>query len=152
MSKFIDVSPRRLRQLAEAGIVPKAGRGRYSPFEVTVSYIRFLRDRVQSPEASDSEFFAVKLAKLRAEREQIELQNQLIRKERIPIDDVNEAVGQVFGVIRGIVKANLSVDRANEVFDAILLSSVRLFSLCTEHGLVVEHRGGAVSSARRQSG
>jgi hypothetical protein len=37
--------------------------------------------------------------------------------ERIPIDDVNEAVGQVFTAIRGIVKANLSVDRANEVFD-----------------------------------
>jgi hypothetical protein len=35
----------------------------------------------------------------------------------IPIDDVNEAVGQVFTAIRGIVKANLSVDRANEVFD-----------------------------------
>jgi hypothetical protein len=30
---------------------------------------------------------------------------------------VNEAVGQVFTAIRGIVKANLSVDRANEVFD-----------------------------------
>ena len=34
-----------------------------------------------------------------------------------PIEDVNEAVGQVFTAIRGIVKANLSVDRANEVFD-----------------------------------
>ena len=37
--------------------------------------------------------------------------------QRIPIEDVNEAVGQVFTAIRGIVKANLSVDRANEVFD-----------------------------------
>jgi len=52
-----------------------------------------------------------------AKKEQIELQNQIARGERIPIDDVNEAVGQVFTAIRGIVKANLSVDRANEVFD-----------------------------------
>ena len=52
-----------------------------------------------------------------AQKEQIELQNQIARGERIPIDDVNEAVGQVFTAIRGIVKANLSVDRANEVFD-----------------------------------
>jgi hypothetical protein len=36
--------------------------------------------------------------------------------QRIPIEDVNEAVGQVFTAIRGIVKANWSVDRANEVF------------------------------------
>jgi hypothetical protein len=52
-----------------------------------------------------------------AKKEQIELQNQIARSERIPIGDVNEAVGQVFGAIRGIVKANLSVDHANEVFD-----------------------------------
>jgi hypothetical protein len=37
--------------------------------------------------------------------------------QRIPIEDVNEAIGQVFTAIRGIVKVNLSVDRANEVFD-----------------------------------
>src|SRR4029453_726080 len=48
---------------------------------------------------------------------QVRLQNEITRKERIPIDDVNEAVSQVFGAIRGIVKANLSVERANEVFD-----------------------------------
>jgi len=52
-----------------------------------------------------------------AKKEQIELQNQIARGERIPIDDVNEAVGQVFTAIRGILKVNLSVDRANDVFD-----------------------------------
>jgi hypothetical protein len=35
----------------------------------------------------------------------------------IDVDDVNGAVGQVFTAMRGIVKANLSVGRANEVFD-----------------------------------
>ena len=45
------------------------------------------------------------------------MQNQVVKKMRIPIDDVNEAVGQVFGAIRGIVKANLSVEHANEVFE-----------------------------------
>ncbi len=45
------------------------------------------------------------------------MQNQIARGERIPIDDVNLAVDQVFGAMRGIVKANLSVDHANEVFD-----------------------------------
>jgi hypothetical protein len=84
-----------------------------------VAYIRFLRDRVQSPEASDSEFFAAKLAKLKAEREMIDLQMSITRGERIPIDDVNEAVGQVFGAMRAIVKSALPVDGANEVFEDI---------------------------------
>ena len=52
-----------------------------------------------------------------AKKEQIELQNQVVRKMRIPIEDVNEAVGQVFAAMRGIIKANLSVEHANEVFD-----------------------------------
>jgi hypothetical protein len=52
-----------------------------------------------------------------AKKEQIELQNQIARGERIPIDDVNEAVEQVFNRHTRIDKANLSVDRANEVFD-----------------------------------
>jgi phage terminase Nu1 subunit (DNA packaging protein) len=118
MAKFIDVSPRRLRQLAEEGIVPKAGRARYSPFQVTVSYIRFLRDRVQSPEASDSEFFACKLAKLRAEREQIELQNQITRRERIPVDDVLLANDIVFKAVRQIIKGSkLPIESCNEIFD-----------------------------------
>ena len=52
-----------------------------------------------------------------AKKEQIEIQNQIARGERIPIDDVNEAVGQVFAVMRGIIKASLPADRANEVFD-----------------------------------
>jgi hypothetical protein len=82
MAKFIDLTPRRLRQLVDEGIVPREERGRYNPFAVTVAYTRFLRDRVQSPEASDSEFFAAKLAKLKAEREMIELQNQLIRRTK----------------------------------------------------------------------
>ena len=118
MAKFIDVSPRRLRQLAEEGIVPKTGRARYSPFEVTVSYIRFLRDRVQSPEASDSEFFAAKLAKLKSEREQIELQNQIIRKERIPVDDILGANHFAFKAIHAIIKGSgLPITSCNEIFD-----------------------------------
>ena len=117
MAKMLDVTPSRLRQLVLEGVVPKEGRDRYKPFEANVAYIRFLRDRVQSPELSDSEFFAAKLAKLKAEREMIDPQVSIVRGERIPINDVNEAVGQVFGAIRAIVKSALPVDRANEVFD-----------------------------------
>jgi hypothetical protein len=119
MAKFIDVTPRRLQQLVQEGVVPKCeGRGRYNPIAVNLAYIRFLRDRVQSPEASDSEFFAVKLAKLGAEREQIELQNQIIRKERIPVDDILAANDFVFKAIAAIIKASgLSVAAVNEIFD-----------------------------------
>jgi len=121
MAKMLDVTPSRLRQLVLEGVVPKEGRDRYKPFEVNVAYIRFLRDRVQSPELSDSEFFAAKLAKLNNEREMIELQMQITRGERIPIDDVAESERMFFGFIRGTLLANhnkvLTQDVINEIFD-----------------------------------
>jgi hypothetical protein len=45
MAKFIDLTPRRLRQLVDEGVVPREERGCYNPFAVMVAYIRFLRDR-----------------------------------------------------------------------------------------------------------
>ena len=79
MARLIDVSPRRLQQLVQEGVVPKCeGRGRYNPLAVTQAYIRFLRDRVQSPELSDSEFFNAKLNKIRSEHEMIKTQTKLL--------------------------------------------------------------------------
>jgi len=121
MAKFIDVTPRRLQQLVQEGVVPKCeGRGRYNPVAVNLAYIRFLQDRVQSPESSDSEFFAAKLAKLKSERETIELQMQITRGERIPIEDVAASEKMIFGFIRGTLLANhnkvLTQDVINEIF------------------------------------
>ena len=79
MAKFIDVTPRRLQQLVQEGVVPKCeGRGRYNPIAVNLAYIRFLRDRVQSPELSESEFHGAKLAKIRSEHEMIKVQTRLL--------------------------------------------------------------------------
>jgi hypothetical protein len=121
MAKFIDVTPRRLQQLAQEGVIPKCeGRGRYNPIAVNLAYIRFLRDRAQSPEQSDSEFFAAKLAKLKSEREMIELQMQITRSERIPIEDVAASEKMIFGFIRGTLIANhnkvLTQSVINEIF------------------------------------
>jgi hypothetical protein len=128
MAKFIDVTPRRLQQLVQEGVVPKCeGRGRYNPIAVNLAYIRFLRDRVQSPEASDSEFFAAKLAKLKAEREMIDLQVSIGRGQRIPLADVNAVVAHVFASIRGVIKASkLPIEDCNEIFDELRQTAERL--------------------------
>ena len=123
MAKMMDIAPSRLRQLVSEGIVPKAGRDRFRPFEVNIAYIRFLRDRVQSPELSDSDFHKAKLAKLRSEREQIELDMQIKRGTRIPKEDVDRAWDMVAKGTSGIIKANrnktLTDEVINEIFDLI---------------------------------
>src|SRR4029453_11027568 len=131
MAKFIDVTPRRLQQLVQEGVVPKCeGRGRYNPIAVNFAYIRFRRDRAQLPSSSDSELSAAKLAKLKSEREQIELSMQITRGERIPIEDALAAAKLVFCSIAGILKANrnkmLTEAQINEIFDMIRNAMDRL--------------------------
>jgi phage terminase Nu1 subunit (DNA packaging protein) len=120
MAKLVDLTPRRLRQLVDEGVVPREERGRYNPFVVTVAYIRFLRDRAQSPELSNSEFYEAKLTKLKAECMQLDLANQITRKTRIPIADVMAVADEAFGAIAGIIKASkLPVSAVNEIFDQL---------------------------------
>jgi phage terminase Nu1 subunit (DNA packaging protein) len=130
MAKFIDISPRRLQQLVQEGIIPKEDRGRYSPIAVNLAYIRYLRDRVQSPDQSDSEYFAAKLAKLKAEREQIELDMEIKRRQRIPLEDVIEVTNRVFQSIAGTLKANrdklLTEKQINEMLTALRDAGARM--------------------------
>jgi hypothetical protein len=123
MAKMIDVTPRHLRRMVSEGIIPKHERGRYNPFAVNVAYIRFLRDRVQSPDLSSSEFFAAKLAKIRAEKEEIDLSMEIKRGLRIPIEDAEEVANRVFQSIAGTLKANrdkiLTEKHINEMLGAL---------------------------------
>jgi hypothetical protein len=100
MAKFIDVSPRRLQQLVQEGVVPKEDKNRYSPFKVNLAYIRFLRDRVTSPDQSDSDFAHEKLGKTKAERELLEMELAKERKEVIPRDRVFSFLENVFVAVK----------------------------------------------------
>jgi hypothetical protein len=79
---------------------------------------------------SDSEFFQAKLAKLKSEREKIDLENRILRSEMIPIEDALAATSLVFGAISGILKANrdkiLTIDCPNK-------SCVGLHSFAQSH-------------------
>ena len=54
---------------------------------------------------------------------QVRLQNEVTRKERIPIDDVNAIIGPVFLSIAAIIKSRLNrvmdLDTINELFDQL---------------------------------
>jgi len=132
MAKLMDVTPSRLRQLVAEGVVQRAGRDRYRPFECNVAYIRFLRDRMKAPDGSDSEFRAAKLAKLRSEKECIDLDMEIKRGLRIPIDTVKEVVGRAFMSVAATIKANrdkvLTEAQINEMFAMLHDSGEKLIS------------------------
>jgi hypothetical protein len=105
-AQLLDVTPRHLRRMVLDGIIPKHERGRYNPIVANVGYIRYLRDRMSVPDPSSSEFLVEKLAKIKAERAEIDLSMEIKRGLRIPIDDAAEVTNSVFQGIAGILKAN----------------------------------------------
>ena len=124
MAKLVDLSPRRLQQLVQEGVIPKCeARGRYNPVAVTQSYIRFLRDRVQSPELSDFEFYAARLGKLKAERALLELDMEIKRGSRIPLDIVADSAQEICLMFSQTLKANrdkvMSEATINEIFQTL---------------------------------
>lgn len=119
MVKLLDITKQRLSQLVAQGVITKHSRGRYNPFVVNVQYIRFLRDRVSSPDESDSEMSAAKLAKIRAERELIDLEVSIRRKDRIPVEVVREVNDQVHQGIAAIIKSNRDKVLTEEVINQI---------------------------------
>lgn len=99
MAKFIDVSPRRLQQLVQEGVVPKADRGRYSPIAVNLAYIRYLRDR-GSVSDGESDFSKERLGKTKAERELLEMELAKERREVIAADRVFSFLENVFVAVK----------------------------------------------------
>jgi phage terminase Nu1 subunit (DNA packaging protein) len=100
MAKMIDVSPRRLRQLVQEGIVPKAERGRYNPFAVNLAYIRYLRDRATQPDMSNTDFAFERLGKTKAERELLELELAKERRQLIPRERCFMFIENIFVAVK----------------------------------------------------
>ncbi len=53
LSKWLDISPRRIQQLVERGVIPRKGRGFYPLAESVAAYIRFIRGGDDKPDLTD---------------------------------------------------------------------------------------------------
>lgn len=49
----LNLKPRRIQQLAAAGIIPRAERGRYNLAESIAGYVRYLQDQIERSAPSD---------------------------------------------------------------------------------------------------
>ena len=69
IAKLLLLTERRVQQLTEQGVIPKAERGRYELAPAVQGYVKFLRDRAlngDGGEADDGEGVKLKRAKRRA--------------------------------------------------------------------------------------
>ncbi len=106
IAKLLDLSIRRVYQLTNEGVIPKAEKGRYELVPAVQGYIRYLRDRAIGSDALPDEAARASRARLiKAQAEAQEMENAKVRGELLPKDPVERAVTAVLGVVRNRILA-----------------------------------------------
>ena len=96
ISKLLDLSPRRVYQLANEGVIPRAEKGRYELVPAVRVYIRYLRDRAIGVGALPEDAARACRARLiKAQAEAQEMENEKVRGELIPQIVVGRAWGEM---------------------------------------------------------
>lgn len=106
IAKLLDLSIRRVYQLTNEGVIPKAEKGRYELVPAVQGYIRYLRDRAIGSDALPDEAARASRARLiKAQAEAQEMENAKVRGELLPREPVEQAIGAAFGVVRNRILA-----------------------------------------------
>ena len=106
IAKLLDLSIRRVYQLTNEGVIPKAEKGRYELVPAVQGYIRYLRDRAIGADALPDESARASRARLlKAQAEAQEMENAKVRGELLPREPLEQAIGAVFGVVRNRILA-----------------------------------------------
>lgn len=98
LCSLLDLTPRRVQQLTNEGVLFKVERGRYDLIKSVRGYISYLRDRAEK-NASNSEDAALNRKRM-ADAQIAELDLELRRGERLPADQVEEMMQRVATTVR----------------------------------------------------
>ncbi len=85
IAELLDLTPRRVYQLTNEGIIPKASRGRYELVPAIRGYIKYLRDRAINADVKDGDAdHRKRLTKARADIAEMEAERLV--GELVPVD------------------------------------------------------------------
>jgi phage terminase Nu1 subunit (DNA packaging protein) len=98
-------TPQTIQNLAKAGIIVKAGRGRYLLAPSVRAYVIHLRAQAAGRHGGDSSIDAVSEGALlkRKQRINYELKNAVLRSKMIPLEDIEPAWARIFRSARAAI-------------------------------------------------
>lgn len=100
IAKLLDLSPRRIQQLVDEGVVPREQRGRFALIPAVRGYIHFLRERAVNASADADSIGRHRSRKLKEEADQLEMKSAQMRGELLPRDEVHVAVTGTLALVR----------------------------------------------------
>jgi len=113
VAALLNLRRRRVQQLAQAGIIPKAERGRYNLGESIAGYVRYLQEQAESRAPSDLDQHRARL--LDARHRKLKLDNDRRVAALIPTDEARIALEMVVATYEASSKALLR----RELLDAL---------------------------------
>ena len=102
IARLLNLTPRRVQQLSDEQVIPKAGRNEYELAPAVRSYVMYLQERVapKTPSEGEADYHREKALLTRAQRERAELDLAIAREEFLPAADVARVLGLVFSEIK----------------------------------------------------
>ncbi len=102
LARLLNLSVRRVQQLAREGVIPRAARGRYELGPSVQGYIKYLQAQVDNPD----ETVAANRAKLdAARRRKIERENLVEEGKLISLDEIGETFVELGHLVRNAHRA-----------------------------------------------
>lgn len=114
LATLLNVSERRVYQMANEGIVIQEDRGKYDLFASVQGYIRFLQKDTVGQGGSEQEYRREKTGLAKAQRERAELELQATRGALVPKESVHKE-GSELGVIVKSALMNIPSRLASEL-------------------------------------
>jgi phage terminase Nu1 subunit (DNA packaging protein) len=99
-AQHLDLSERRFRELLDAGVISRAGAGKYDLTGLRVQYIRHLRKLASGHGAGKADLAQERALLAREQRETAALRNAVSRGEYVRVHDVAEIVSAEYAVVR----------------------------------------------------
>jgi len=100
IARFLNLTERRVQQLARDGIIPKPEKGKYDLVGCVQGYIAFLQARAFGKETGTADMYAERgrLVKLQADKAQMEL--DVMRARLVPADEAEELWASLLATFR----------------------------------------------------
>lgn len=98
IAKLLNITERRVQQLARENIIPKANKGKYDLVGCIQGYITYLQNTISQGECKDLKHERTRLTKFQADKALIDL--QIIQGKAILIPDVEKQVANMISVVR----------------------------------------------------
>ena len=91
LGEILDLTPQRISQLVNDGVIPRSARGRYELVPAVKAYIQFLRKRPTNNDPGDDDYATQRTRLTKAKADMAEMEKEQMANNLIPADDVSNA-------------------------------------------------------------